>query len=249
MHFWMKIHILLLSLLSPLALAEDIVDPVEVLKVSSQAPQQQSLRGLLSLYWQHDTLQLALQPSLAAQERLWKNTAKPQALTHARQDMNFINLHWQGSEEALRQQVLQQFGQVSETFWSAKRGVLHLPALVNIQKFQLTSADCDSYYFEAQLLALKRDQKSDAKPIYAVSCANGLELNRVTVKSKDGYANFRSSHSASAQILQRLNNGTELIELDQSGMWLQVQLPQKDHNHPPAIGYVHKSQVIVEEVE
>ena len=231
----------------PLAASAEPVDPVQAMQQASVTPQQQNVRGVLSLYWRENQVRLALNSDAASQQQLYRNTPNPKALAHTRADMKFVDLHWRGSEAQLQHSVQAAFGELTQPFWQQRRGILNLPAQVRIQNFQLYNAECDQYYFQADLISLARDTNSKTEPIYADSCANGIQLEQYTVSAQDGYANLRAAPNTNAAVLQRLRKGSKLVALAQQGAWLQVQSMGTDRNS--AIGFVHQSQVKRIEIE
>ena len=231
----------------PLAAHAEPIDPVQAMQQASVTPQAQSVRGVLSLYWQEQQLRLALNSDAASQQQLYRNTPNPKTLAHTRADMKFVDLHWRGSEAQLQSSLQAAFGDITQPFWQQRRGILNLPAQVRIQNFQLYNAECDQYFFQADLISIARDTNSTIAPIYADSCANGIQLEQYLVNAKDGYANLRAAPNTHAAVLQRLPKGSKLAALAQQGVWLQVQIISKDRNS--AMGFVHQSQVKRIEIE
>lgn len=234
-----------LLLLLPAVHAEDMVNPFEDMKTASVTATEQSIHGLLTVYWQGQTPKLAIHPDAKSQQQLWQNTKQPQAIAHTRHSLNFVELDWHGSEAQLQQDMTKVFGTATEPFWKNRRGMVHAPAQVNIKQFRLYDANCDQYYFRAQLLAFSRDPDSALQPIYAASCANGVNLNLYTVHSQDGYANVRQAPSAKAPIQQRLHNHSQVVELGKQGQWLHIQVVGKERS----TGFIHQSQVEPPETE
>lgn len=81
---------------------------------------------------------------------------KPKLIAHTRSDMKFVDLHWRGDKAQLQQALNQAFGKhLPASFWQNRYGIVHLPARVSIQNFQLTDANCDQYAFSAELLSVQ----------------------------------------------------------------------------------------------
>ena len=230
------------------ALANEAADPIKVMQQASHTAQTQTVSGVLSVYWHEQKVKLAMNTDAASQQQLFRNTPKPKLIDHTRSDMKFVDLHWRGGNAQLQQPLTQAFGNNMPTsFWQNRYGIVNLPATVAIKNFQLSDANCDQYAFEAELQSIKRGADSTVAPIYADSCANGIQLNRYRVNAPDGYANLRQAPNTSATIQQRLNNQTTVLALKKHGAWLQVQVMTPKHN--PAVGFVHQSQVIAVEDE
>ena len=243
MHLTLLAACLAFAALPIMAAAEDISDSIQVMQQASLTRQSQTISGVLSVYWHEQKVKLALNTDTASQQQLFRNTPKPKHIDHTRSDMKFVDLHWRGGNAQLQQALTQAFGNnMPASFWQNRYGIVSLPATVAIKNFQLSDANCDQYAFEAELLSIKRGADSTVAPIYADSCANGIQLNRYRVNAPDGYANLRQAPNTSATIQQRLNNQTTVLALKKHGAWLQVQVMTPKHN--PAVGFVHQSQVI-----
>ena len=243
----MRAHVfatlLAVSSLSCTAIAEEVPDPLADLKQGSYTAQTQSISGILSVYWHEQKVKLAMNSDAASQRQLYRNSPNPKAIEHASSDMKFVDLNWQGSNTQLKQTLSQEFGEVTAPFWKKRHGILNLPATVAIKNFQLYDAACDQYYFQADVVGIKRDSHSKVAPIYSELCANGIQMEQYLVSAPDGYANLRKAPNVNAAIQQRLNNKTLVLELDKQGKWIQVQV--LEHGRIGAIGFVHQSQVIL----
>ena len=236
------------TVLPLMATAKDIIDPIQVMQEASLTRQSQTISGMLSVYWQEQEIKLALNTDAASQQQLFRNTPKPKHIDHTRSDMKFVDLHWRGGNAQLQQALTQAFGNNMPTsFWQNRYGIVNLPATVAIKNFQLSDANCDQYAFEAELLSIKRGADSTVAPIYADSCANGIQLNRYRVNAPDGYANLRQAPNTKAAITQRLPKQTTVLELKQNGAWKLVQVLEQTGN--PVTGFVHQSQVSLMEDE
>ena len=224
------------------AVAEKVVDPIKEMQQASHTHKTQTIKGVLTVYWQEQKIRLAMNSDLASQKQLYRNTPNQKRIEHTRADMKFVDLHWRGSQTQLQQALYQAFGSnVTAPFWQNRRGILHLPATVAIKDFQLYDAVCDQYYFQADIVSISRDQSSQVKPIYTEPCANGIEMNRYRVSASDGYANLRKAPNTNAPVQQRLTNQTTLLELGKKGAWIEVQVIEQERNR--AVGFVHQSQV------
>ena len=119
------------------------------LKAASWQQQSQTLTGLFSAYWVEGRLFTALQTDQASQAQLWRQMPNAKALEYAQEDLKFIDLHYEGSEQALKQSLQNLLGKQNvQTFWQHKTGVLHVPAKVTVSDFHLYDGACDQYYYQ-----------------------------------------------------------------------------------------------------
>ncbi|HRL02725.1 MAG TPA: hypothetical protein PK856_09925, partial [Vitreoscilla sp.] len=85
------------------AVAEKVVDPIKEMQQASHTRKTQTIKGVLSVYWQEQKIRLAMNSDLASRKQLYRNTPNQKRIEHTRADMKFVDLHWRGSQTQLQQ--------------------------------------------------------------------------------------------------------------------------------------------------